>query len=73
MLEVSMLLSSYKTHAGGMEMFSVAYANGSTARQVLCGANCDACKVCLTSEVMLQTVAAYILMITVIQNILSPM
>jgi hypothetical protein len=34
---------SAAVHAGGMEMFSVAYISGSTARQVLCGVRCDAC------------------------------
>jgi hypothetical protein len=46
--------------AGDMEMFSVAYASGSTVRQVVCGVNCGACKVCLTSAVLLQTIATYI-------------
>jgi hypothetical protein len=38
-----------------MEFFSEAYVSGSIARQVLCGVSCDACKTCLTSEVLLQT------------------
>jgi hypothetical protein len=40
-------------HAGDMEVFSVAYVSGSIARQVLRGVSCDACKTCLTSEVLL--------------------
>jgi hypothetical protein len=40
-------------HAGDMEVFSVAYISGSIARQVLHGVSCDACKICLTSEVLL--------------------
>ncbi|PNF15445.1 hypothetical protein B7P43_G18116, partial [Cryptotermes secundus] len=39
--------------AGDMEMFSVTYVSGSIARQVLRGVSCDACKTCLTSEVLL--------------------
>jgi hypothetical protein len=39
--------------AGDMEVFSVAYVSGSIARQVLRGVCCDACKTCLTSEVLL--------------------
>jgi hypothetical protein len=39
--------------AGDMEVFSVANASGSIARQVLRGVGCDACKTCLTSEVLL--------------------
>ncbi|PNF15720.1 hypothetical protein B7P43_G12478 [Cryptotermes secundus] len=39
--------------AGEMEVFSVAYVSGSIARQVLHGVSCDACKTCLTSEVLL--------------------
>jgi hypothetical protein len=38
-----------------MEVFSVAYVSGSIARQVLRNVSCDACKACLTSEVLLQT------------------
>jgi hypothetical protein len=40
-------------HAGDLEVFSVAYVSGSIARQVLRNVNCDACKTCLTSEVLL--------------------
>jgi hypothetical protein len=39
-----------------MEVFSVAYASGSIARQMLCGVSCGACKTCLTSEVLLRTI-----------------
>jgi hypothetical protein len=42
-------------HAGDMEVFSVAYVSGSIARQVLRNVSCDACKACLTSEVLLQS------------------
>jgi hypothetical protein len=42
-------------HAGDGKVFSVAYVSGSIARQVLCGVSCDACKTCLTSEVLLRT------------------
>ncbi|XP_023721687.1 uncharacterized protein LOC111872233 [Cryptotermes secundus] len=38
--------------AGNMKVFSVAYVSGSIARQVLHGVSCDACKTCLTSEVL---------------------
>jgi hypothetical protein len=38
-----------------MEVFSVAYVSGSIARQVLHGVSCDACKTCLTSELLLRT------------------
>jgi hypothetical protein len=38
-----------------MEVFSEAYVSGSIARQVLHGVSCDACKTCLTFEVLLQT------------------
>jgi hypothetical protein len=38
-----------------MEVFSVACVSGSIARQVLHGVSCDACKTCLTSEVLLHT------------------
>jgi hypothetical protein len=38
-----------------MEVFSVAYVSGSIARQVLRDVSCDACKTCLTSEVLLRT------------------
>jgi hypothetical protein len=38
-----------------MEVFSVAYVSGTTARQVLCCVNCNACKTCLTSQVLLST------------------
>jgi hypothetical protein len=39
--------------AGEMEVFSVAYVSGSIASQVLRGVSCDACKTCLTSQVLL--------------------
>jgi hypothetical protein len=54
-LRVSMLLSKYRrtVHAG--DVFSVAYVSGSIASQVLHGVSCDACKTCLTSEVLLRT------------------
>jgi hypothetical protein len=39
--------------AGNMKVFSVAYVSGSIARQVLRGVNCDGCKTCLTSQVLL--------------------
>jgi hypothetical protein len=39
--------------AGDIEVFSVAYISGFIARQLLCGVNCDTCKACLTSQVML--------------------
>jgi hypothetical protein len=42
-------------HGGDMEVFSVAYVSGSIARQVLRGVSCDACKTCLTFEVLLRT------------------
>jgi hypothetical protein len=38
-----------------MEVFSVAYVSGFIARQVLHGDSCDACKICLTSEVLPRT------------------
>jgi hypothetical protein len=41
-------------HAGDNEVFSIAYVSGFFARQVLHGVSCDACKTCLTSEVLLQ-------------------
>jgi hypothetical protein len=41
------------TRAGDMEVFSVAYVSGATARQVLHGVSCDAGKTCLTSKVLL--------------------
>jgi hypothetical protein len=41
--------------AGDMEVFPVAYVSGTIARQVLRGVSCDACKTCLTSEVLLST------------------
>jgi hypothetical protein len=44
-------------HAGDMEVFSVAYASISVARQILHGVSRDACKTCLTSEVLLRTIA----------------
>jgi hypothetical protein len=39
--------------AGDMEVYSVAHISGSLARQVLHGVSCDACKMCLNSEVLL--------------------
>jgi hypothetical protein len=36
-----------------MEVFSVDFVSGSVARQVLRGVSCDACKTCVTSEVLL--------------------
>jgi hypothetical protein len=39
--------------AGDMGVYSVTYVSGSIARQVLRGVSCDACKTCLTSEVLL--------------------
>jgi hypothetical protein len=57
-LRVSMLLSKYKSTAvqgGDMEVFSVAYVSGSIARQVLRDVSCNACKTCLTFEVLLRT------------------
>ncbi|PNF32279.1 hypothetical protein B7P43_G16945 [Cryptotermes secundus] len=39
--------------AGDMEVFSVVYVSGSIARQVLRSISCEACKTCLTSEVLL--------------------
>ncbi|PNF27190.1 hypothetical protein B7P43_G06485 [Cryptotermes secundus] len=39
--------------AGDMEVFSVAHISGSIVRQVLRGVSCDACKTCLTSELLL--------------------
>jgi hypothetical protein len=42
-------------HAGDMAVFSVAYVSSFIATQLLCGVNCDACKACLTSQVMLST------------------
>ncbi|PNF18292.1 hypothetical protein B7P43_G16203 [Cryptotermes secundus] len=44
-------------HAGDMEVFSVAYVSGSVARHVLRGVSCDACKTCVTSEVLLSAYA----------------
>jgi hypothetical protein len=41
--------------AGDMEILSVAYVSGFIARQLLHGVECDACKKCLTSQVMLST------------------
>jgi hypothetical protein len=38
-----------------MEMFPLAYVSDSIARQVLYGVCCDACKTCLSSEVLLLT------------------
>jgi hypothetical protein len=38
-----------------MEMFLVAYVSGSIVIQVLHDVSCDACKMCLTSEVLLRT------------------
>jgi hypothetical protein len=40
-------------HAGDMEGLSVAYVSDSIARQVLRGVSCDACKTCVTPEVLL--------------------
>jgi hypothetical protein len=40
-------------YAGNMEVFSVAYVSGTISRQVLRGVSCDACRTCLTSEVLL--------------------
>jgi hypothetical protein len=42
-------------HGGDMEVFSVACISGSIARHVLCGVSHDACKTCLTFEVLLRT------------------
>jgi hypothetical protein len=44
-----------KVGAGDMKMFSVAYVSGFIAKQLLCIVSCDACKACLTSQVMLST------------------
>jgi hypothetical protein len=44
---------SAAVNAGDMEVFSVAYVNGSIARQVLRGVSCVACKICLTFQVLL--------------------
>jgi hypothetical protein len=41
--------------AGDMAVLSVAYVSGFIARQLLHGVNRDACKACLTSQVMLST------------------
>jgi hypothetical protein len=38
---------------GDMEVFSVANVSGSVSTQVLHVVNCDACKTCLTSQVLL--------------------
>jgi hypothetical protein len=55
-------------HACDMEVFSVAYVSGSIDMQVLLGVSCDACKTCLTSEVLLRTSVFNILRSTVVQN-----
>jgi hypothetical protein len=39
--------------ADGMKMFSVAYITGFVARQLLRGINCNTCKACLISHMML--------------------
>ncbi|XP_033606755.1 uncharacterized protein LOC111862951 isoform X2 [Cryptotermes secundus] len=58
-LRVSMLLSKYRwtwspaVPDGDMEVLSVAHISGSVVRQVLRVVSCDACKTCLTSEVLL--------------------
>ncbi|XP_033609559.1 uncharacterized protein LOC111870082 isoform X2 [Cryptotermes secundus] len=54
--------------ADDMEVFSVAYVSGSIARQVLRGVSCDACKTCLTSQVLYQPMYSYISRSAVIQN-----
>jgi hypothetical protein len=41
--------------ASDMEILSVVYVSGFIARQLLHGVECDACKKCLTSQVMLST------------------
>jgi hypothetical protein len=41
--------------AGDMEVLSVAYVSGFIARQLLRGVDCDACKACLTSQVLMST------------------
>jgi hypothetical protein len=43
---------STAVHAGDMEVFSVACDTGFFARQLLCCVKCDACKTCLTSQVI---------------------
>jgi hypothetical protein len=40
-------------HAGDMKMFSVACVCGFIAKHLLRVVSCDACKACLTSQVML--------------------
>jgi hypothetical protein len=45
--------STGPVHAVDMEVFSVAYVSGSVARRVVRVVSCDACKTCLTSEVLL--------------------
>jgi hypothetical protein len=40
-------------------VFSVGYVSGFIARQLLHGVNCDACKTCLTSEVISTNVFIY--------------
>jgi hypothetical protein len=56
-LRISMLLSkcrrTWVLQYLLVTWFSLAYVSGSIARQVLCGVSCDACKTCLTSEVLL--------------------
>jgi hypothetical protein len=39
-----------------MKLLSVAYVIGFIARHVLCGINCDDCKTCLTSPMLLATI-----------------
>jgi hypothetical protein len=45
--------SGAAVHAGDMEVSSIANVSGTTARQILCGVSCDACKTCLKSQVLL--------------------
>jgi hypothetical protein len=42
-------------HADDVDVFSVPYVSGFIATQLLCGVKCDACKACLTSQVILST------------------
>jgi hypothetical protein len=44
-----------EVHAGNMELFSIACVSGTIAREVFRGLSCDACRTCLTSELLLPT------------------